>query len=92
MSDQDKAYMGVERCGCVTFLTTAECPDVHELLAEVLRSGRHVEVTTVGEARPRFVECPHGKRFPEDAVEAEVQRLLAEEPERVGHYDEAKAA
>lgn len=67
MSEEDKALIGVQKCGCVTYanarpdeMTKKERADITE---EMVSSGGSLITTTVGEARamPNFMpgECPH---------------------------------
>lgn len=80
MADTDKAYIGIERCGCVTFVSVAGIDSERQERAElkrVIKSGRRIEVTTVADARGRWTHCEHGGPEIEDET-AELDRLLSE--------------
>lgn len=71
MSDQDKAIIGIESCGCITFAevvtdrkrSKAMERETDRALMYIVRTGGQVLRTTVAEARamPYFLEgeCPH---------------------------------
>jgi hypothetical protein len=63
-------YIGVKECGCVV----AICHDLGDKetakeVAELIRSGLHVERVPVAEAVRRFGRCTHGKPMPEQATQ-----------------------
>ena len=74
---QDKTYVGIKACGCVTFAMVAGVEPARseaKQLRDVLKSGRRIEVTTAADARERMVwDCPHSAHI--DDVDAEVSRL-----------------
>lgn len=80
MSDNDKAYIGIEPCGCVTFVSVAGVVSKTEerrTLKKVMKDGRKVELTTVGEARKRLVaRCPHPHPPPESEREDTIEALI----------------
>lgn len=78
MSDQDKAYIGIAACGCVTFAMVAGVGSERSERADlkrVIRSGRRIEIVTAGEARERLTfDCQHSTHV--EDVDAEVTRLM----------------
>lgn len=76
--DQEKTYIGIKACGCVTMAMVAGIESKQaerKYLRGVIEGGRRIEVTTAGEARKRLTfDCEHVP-YIED-VDAEVDRLL----------------
>jgi hypothetical protein len=83
MADDDKAYIAISPCGCVTAAMVAGPLPARGERAELkkwMRGGRRVEVTTCGEAKRRLEwNCQHDKApTGKEAIEEEAERLVAE--------------
>jgi hypothetical protein len=83
MAESDKAFIAVNPCGCVTAAMVVGYVTKREEKAELkrwMKSGRRVELTTVGEARQgqNFLSCPHEDRVKPDEITDEAERLVSE--------------
>jgi len=83
VAETDKAFIAVNPCGCVTAAMVVGYATKREERAELkrwMKSGRKVELTTVGEARKgqNFLSCPHEDRIKPDAINDAAGRLVAE--------------
>jgi hypothetical protein len=100
MADETPAYIGVEPCGCVTAVQVddgSHPKDIASFLSEVVKSGRTIERTTVGEAKARehFLpwECPHDPKGwkstpyvdPADRVTVSQRSYIGASTVRKGH-------
>lgn len=82
LAESDKAFIGIEACGCVTAAMTTGHASKREEQAELkrwMKTGRRVELTTVAEARKsqNFLDCPH-QRAPSapDEINAAAEQLV----------------
>lgn len=82
MSDERKAAIGFETCGCITFAMVLGYDTVkaeQREIARVIQEGRRVEIMDpdAAKALPNFMNCPHAHARVDDP-KAEAERLLKE--------------